>query len=65
MDGVTADQLNKIQKKLTERYEHKQALFEQEQDDPLVKKYVEEFWRRIIASKKLDIVSVEKLSYTI
>ena len=62
MEGVTADQLNKIQKQLTERYERKQTLFEQEQDDPIVKKYVEELWQRIVASKKLDIVSVEKLS---
>lgn len=61
MEDVTPEQLNRIQKKLTERYEHKQALFEQE-DDPVVKKYVEEFWRRIVASKKIDIVSVEKLS---
>ena len=62
MDDVTTDQLNKIQKKLTEKYEHKQVLFEPEQDDPVVKKYVEGFWQRIVASKKLDIVSVEKLS---
>ena len=62
MEGVTADQLNKIQKQLTERYERKQTLFEQEQDDPLVKKYVEELWQRIAASKKLDLVSAEKLS---
>ena len=62
MDDVTPSQLNKIQKQLTERYEHKQSLFEQEQDDPVVKKYVEEFWQRIVESKKLDIQSVEKLS---
>jgi transposase len=62
MEGVTTDQLNKIQKQLTEKYEHKQMFFEQEQDDPLVKKYVEELWQRIVASKKLDLVSVEKLS---
>jgi endonuclease III len=42
MENVTADQLNKIQKQLTERYERKQTLFEQEQDDPIVKQYVEE-----------------------
>ena len=69
MEDVTSDQLNKIQKQLTERYELKQTLFEQEQacqangmDDPLVKKYVEELWQRIIASKKLDLASAEKLS---
>lgn len=62
MEDVTADQLNKIQKQLTQRYERKQTLFEQEQDDPIVKKYVEELWQRIVASKKIDLVSVEKLS---
>jgi len=61
MEDLTAEQLNKIQKQLTERYEHKQTLFQQE-DDPLVKDYVEAFWQRIVASKKFDLVSVEKLS---
>ena len=61
MEDVTAEQLNKIQKQLTERYEHKQTVFQQE-DDPLVKDYVEAFWQRIVASKKFDLVSVEKLS---
>ena len=69
MEDVTPDQLNKIQKKLTEKYEHKHVLFEQEQacqangmDDAIVKKYVEQLWQRIVASKKLDLLSVEKLS---
>lgn len=62
MEDVTADQLNKIQKQLTERYENKQVLFDQEQDDPLVNKYVKELWQRIVATKKVDIASVEKLS---
>jgi transposase len=62
MQDVTAEQLNRIQKLLTEKYECKQALFEQEQEDPIVKHYVEEFWQRIVATKKLDIAGVEKLS---
>lgn len=62
MEDVTSDQLNKIQKQLTERYEGKQTLFEQSQDDPIVNKYVEELWRRIVASKKLDIAGAETLS---
>ena len=61
MEDATPEQLNKIQKQLTEKYEHKQSLFESG-EDPIVKKYVEDLWQRIIASKKLDIVSVEKLS---
>lgn len=62
MDDVTPDQLNRIQKQLTERYENKQTLFEPEQDDPIVRKYVEEFWQRIVTSKKVDLGSIEKLS---
>ena len=41
MEDVTADQLNKIQKQLTERYEGKQKLLEQRQDCPIVDKYVD------------------------
>lgn len=61
MEDATSEQLNKIQKQLTEKYEHKQSLFETEQD-PIVKKYVEQLWQRIVASKKVDISTVEKLS---
>ena len=60
-EDVTPEQINVIQKRLTERYEHKQEIFQGE-DDPVVKKYVEELWRRIVASKKLDLVPAEKLS---
>ncbi len=61
MEDATGEQLNKIQKQLTEKYEHKQSLFESE-EDPVVKKYVEQLWQRIVASQKLDIIPVEKLS---
>jgi transposase len=62
MEDVTSEQLNKIQRQLTERYERREALFEQGPDDPIVKKYVEEFWQRIVASGKLDLVPAERLS---
>ncbi len=62
MEDATPEQLNKIQKQLTEKYERRQPLFEQEEQDPIVKKYVEDLWQRIVASQKLDIQSVEKLS---
>lgn len=61
MEDATPEQLNKIQKQLTEKYEHKQPLFRTE-EDPVVKRYVEQLWQRIIASKKVDIPAVEKLS---
>ena len=62
MEDATAEQLNKIQKQLTEKYERKQPLFDQQEQDPIVKKYVDDLWQRIIASKKVDIQSAEKLS---
>lgn len=58
MEGVTPEQLNGIQKQLTQRYEHIQAIFQGE-EDPIVKQYVEELWQRIVGSKKLDLVSSE------
>lgn len=61
IDDATPEQLNKIQKQLNDKYEQKQPLFEQ-QEDPLVKKYVTEFWQGIIDSKKTDIVAAEKLN---
>jgi tRNA U34 5-carboxymethylaminomethyl modifying enzyme MnmG/GidA len=61
MEDLTADQLNKIQKQLTERYGHLQSVF-QEQDKPTVNKFVEKLWQRILASKKLDLLQSENLS---
>jgi len=61
MEDVTANQLNKIQKQLTEKYERKQPIFQKEAD-PTVKRYVGELWKRIVASKKLDLLSVDNLS---
>lgn len=49
------DQLLKIQQQLTDRYEQRQMIFEE--DDRVVKDYVEDFWQRILKSRQLDIVS--------
>lgn len=54
MEDATPEQMNIIQKQLTQKYERKQPLFEEEQDF-IVKKYVADLWQRIISSKKLDI----------
>jgi len=54
-ESVTADQLLKIQQQLTDRYEQKQMIFEE--DDRVVRDYVEDFWQRILKSRQLDIVS--------
>lgn len=61
MEDVSPEQLNRIQKQLTERYERREPLFG-EDGDPTVKKYVEELWQRIVASKKLDLLPAQKLS---
>jgi transposase len=60
MEDTNVDQRNKIQKQLTDRYEHKQILFEE--TDPVVIRYVEELWQGIIDNKRLDITAVEQNS---
>lgn len=57
-DTTTVEQRLKIQNYLTDKYEQKESLFEE--TDPVVNKYVAELWQRILDSKRLDIVSVEK-----
>ena len=61
MEDASPEQLNIIQRRLTEKKEHKEPLFEQE-EDPIVKNYVDELWQRIISAKEFDIASVENLS---
>lgn len=55
-ESVTADQLLKIQQQLTNRYEQRHTIFEE--DDWVVSDYVEDFWQRIVKNRRLDIVSV-------
>lgn len=63
IDDATPEQLNRIQKLLTERYEHKHALFETEETDPVVRKLVEKWWKLIRESQKLgEQVSFDELS---
>ena len=57
-EDTTAEQRNKIQKHLTNKYEHQQMLFEE--TDPVVIQYVAELWQRIIDDKRLDISSFEQ-----
>lgn len=61
IEDATPEQLNIIQKRLTDKYERKESFFQHE-EDPVIKKYVEQFWQRIVDSKKIDIASVEKLT---
>ena len=61
LDELNTDQLNLIQKILTSKvYNHNQPLFELPYtDDALVIHYVDEFYNRMIAEKRIDIL-VEK-----
>jgi transposase len=61
IEDATPEQLNVIQKRLTDKYEQKQSLFAQ-QEGLIVTKYVNEFWERILSSEKFDSTSVKKLS---
>jgi hypothetical protein len=58
MEDTSVEQRNKIQKHLTNKYEHKQMLFEE--TDPVVITYVDELWQRIIDTKRLDIASFDQ-----
>jgi len=61
IEDATAEQLNKIQKRLTAKYEQKQDLFEQEGEEDIVMHYVHEFWNRMVALKKIDLEHATKL----
>nr|WP_106135665.1 hypothetical protein [Mongoliibacter ruber] len=59
MEDVSPRQLNKIQKHISDKYEQKTSLFDQE-DDIAVKQYVDDFFLRILPSQKLDIKTPQK-----
>ncbi len=58
LDGLTTDQLNLIQKILTAKVSnHDQSLFEQPYtDDATVIHYVNEFYNRMVAEKRIDVL---------
>ena len=60
MEDTTVEQRNKIQNQLTDKYEHKQMLFDE--TDPVVKKYVDELWQRITDTKRLDIIPFDQMA---
>lgn len=61
LDGLTTDQLNLIQKILTAKAaNHDNPLFELPYtDDPTVMRHVDEFFKRMVAEKRIDVL-VEK-----
>ena len=64
LDGLTTDQLNLIQKILTAKVaNHDNALFELPYtDDTTVIRYVDEFYNRMVAEKRIDVFAEKKAS---
>ena len=58
MPEVSVEQLNAIRAQLNNLYNMQSTLFEE--SDPLVKQYVESFWQRLIAEKKIDIDKAQR-----
>lgn len=58
LEGIEPEQLNKVQKLLTDRYHQRHSIFEEE--DPIILKMVEELWSRIAEDKKIDLEWAEK-----
>ena len=58
MAGVSLDQLNAIRVELNNLYHKQPTIFEQ--SDPLVKQYVEDLWKQLIAEKKIDADWIDK-----
>lgn len=58
MPEVSVEQLNAIRAQLNNLYNKQSTLFEE--SDPLVKQYVESFWQRLIAEKKIDIDKAQR-----
>ncbi len=54
MDHVKPEQLNKIQKELTNRAEGVSQLFDSVEDE-VVSSHVEAFWSRIVSEKRIDL----------
>ena len=64
MEDTTPEQRERIQQELNDRYERKQRMFDQE-EDPVVKRYVESLWARILQEKRLDVNSLERRRHMI
>lgn len=64
LDDVTPEQLNQIQKILTVKADNSsKLLFEVPQsDDPIVERYVNELYNRMVEEKKIDVVQKNKSS---
>lgn len=60
LDGLTTRQLNQIQKILTYKVTNPgKLMFELEVQDPVVSRYVEMFYNRLISEKRIDIAGID------
>jgi len=61
LEGLRPEQMNVIQKILTDRVENKDPkLFDiPVSDDPIINKYVEEYYFRLIDEKRIDVLASE------
>jgi hypothetical protein len=61
LEGLRPEQMNVIQKILTDRVENKDPkLFDlPTSDDPIINKYVEEYYFRLIDEKRIDVLASE------
>ena len=60
IEPVSDDQLREIARQLTARYTHTLSLFASE--DPLVLRWTNELWQRILSEKKLDVTEYDPQS---
>ena len=60
MDGGTPEQLNRIQRHLTGKYEQPQMLFEE--SDPMIIRYAGDLWQLIIDAKKIETQQTRALT---
>jgi transposase len=57
-EEISPEQLNAIGRTLTDMYQQKPSIFPE--TDPIVNKWVSEFWRRIVQEKRLDLTLYTK-----
>jgi hypothetical protein len=57
-EEISPEQLNVIGRTLTDMYQQKPSIFPE--TDPIVNKWVSEFWRRIVQEKRLDLTLYTK-----
>ena len=58
MEDASVKQINAIRSELNNLHHKQSTIFDQ--NDPIVKRYAEDLWRRLITEKKIDADWVDK-----